>query len=134
MSTCSTGASIVAEKLDWTKVLSSMTTPPSRSAHRFERGSEFTSEDARLLPSREVTALGRLVVVNEVGIRSLGPAPRSLVLLAGKNADRGRELHAPHAEEAAFVFPIDARGGDPRVRQPEQRDVVEQIVTRQFAR
>src|SRR5215471_6650496 len=133
MSTCSMGAWIVAEKLDSTRVLSFMVTSPSRSAHRLERGSEFLRDDRRLLPRCEVPALFSLVVINEVGIRPLGPAPRGLVLLAGKDADRCRELHAPHAEEAALVYPVDTRGGHARVRQPEQRDVVEEFVTRQFA-
>src|SRR5262245_37856754 len=135
MSTCSMGALIVAEKLDSTKVLSSMMTSSSgRSAQRLERRSEFLGENRRLFPRREVTALFRLVVINEVGVGSLGPAPRSLVLLAWKNAHGCGDLHAFHVEEPALVFPIETRRRHPGVRQPVQRDVVEDLVTRQFAR
>src|SRR5215471_10354648 len=105
-----------------------------RSAERLERSPELLGEDRRLLPRREVTALFRLVVVNEIRVGSLGPTSRSLILLAGKDAYRGRELHAFHVEETALVFPIETRRGHACVRQPVQGDVVEKIVTRQFAR
>src|SRR4029453_16891235 len=123
MSTCSTGALILAEKLDSTKVLSSMMTcflvllaRLCGSAQRFERGSEFLGENRRLLPRREVTALFRLVVVNEIGVGSLGPTPRRLILLAWKDAHGCGELHPFHVEKTAPVFPIETGRRDPCVR------------------
>src|SRR5260221_2194710 len=101
------GALIVAETLDSTKVLSSMVISPCRSAKRFERSSEFLGENRRLLPCREVPALLRLVVVNELWVGSLGPTPRSLVLLAAEDAHGCGDLHGFHVEETALVFPIE---------------------------
>jgi hypothetical protein len=55
-------------------------------------------------------------------------------LLARKDAYGHRNRDALGIEKATFVFPIETRRRDPRVRQPIQRDVVEDLVTRQFAR
>ena len=75
-----------------------------------------------------------LVVVDELGIRPLCPTPRRLILLAGKDAHGHRDGDALGVEKAALVFPIETRRRDPRVRQPVERDVVEDLVARQFAR
>ena len=79
-------------------------------------------------------ALVDLVVVDELGIGALGPTPRGLILLARKDTHRDRDGDALGVEESALVFPIETRRRDPRVGQPVQRDVVEDLVTRQFAR
>src|SRR5262245_55691595 len=104
-----------------------------RSAPRLERRAQFLGEYRRLLPRREVAALFRLVVIDQVGVRPLGPTPRRYELLSGKGADGRWELHAFHVEIPALVFPIETGGRDPGVRQPEQRDGVEDLVTSQFA-
>ena len=72
--------------------------------------------------------------MDELGIRSLGPAPRSLILLAGEDGHRYRNGHALGVEKATLVFPIETRRRNPGVRQPVERDVVEDLVTRQLAR
>ena len=90
-------------------------------------------EELRLLPGRKVPALVDLVVVDEFGIRPLRPTPRGLILLARKDAHGNRNGDALGVEEAALVFPIETRRRDPGVRQPVKRDVVEDLVTRQFA-
>ncbi len=82
----------------------------------------------------EVAALVDFVEVDEVGVRLLGPAPRRLILLAGKDGHRNGDGDALGVEEATLVLPIETRRGDPRVRQPVERDVVEDLVTGQFAR
>ena len=81
-----------------------------------------------------MAALVDFVEVDEVGVGLLCPAARRLILLAGKDGDGNRDGHALHVEKATFVLPVKARRRDPRVRQPVQRDVVEDLVTRQFAR
>jgi hypothetical protein len=81
-----------------------------------------------------VAAFVDLVVMDELGIGTLGPAARGLVLLAGKDAHGHRNGDALGVEKATLIFPIETRCGDPRVRQPVKRDVVEDLVTRQFAR
>jgi len=55
----------------------------------------------RLLPGREVAALVDLVVVDEIGVGLLGPAPRRLILLARKDSDDNGDGDALGVEEAA---------------------------------
>jgi hypothetical protein len=61
------------------------------------------------------------------------PSLSGSAALAGKDRHGGRDGEALGVEEATLVFPIETRRGDPRVRQPIERDVVEDLVTRQFA-
>src|SRR5215218_8719890 len=103
-------------------------------AKRPECGSDLLGEQLRLLPRREVTTLVDLVEVDELGIGLLGPAARGLILLAGKDAHGHRNRDALGVEKATPVFPIQTRCRDPRVRQPIKRDIVEDLLTRQFAR
>jgi hypothetical protein len=81
-----------------------------------------------------VAALVDFVEVDEVGVGLLCPAARRLILLPRKDGDGNRDRHALHVEEATLVLPVEAGRSDPRVRQPVERDVVEDLVTRQFAR
>ena len=85
-----------------------------------------------------MAALGEPVVVDELGIRLLRPALRRLVDLVGEGAHGDRDLDAPRIEEAARrkmrVVPVEARRGDRGVRQPVERDVVEDVVPRQALR
>ena len=74
-------------------------------AQRPERGAELAGEQLRLLPRREVAPFVDLVVIEELGIGPLGPAPRSLILLAGEDGHRHRNRDALGVEKAALVFP-----------------------------
>jgi hypothetical protein len=70
-----------------------------------------------------------------VGLRSLGirpfcPTPRSLNDLVREGAHRDRDGDVFRGKEGELVFPIDTRRRDCRVRQPVQRDVVEDVVSR----
>src|SRR5215468_12754106 len=105
-----------------------------RLAKRPEARANLFGKELWLFPGREVAALVDLVVVDEVGVGPLGPAPRRLILLAGKDAYGHRDGDALGVEEAALVFPIETRRRDPRVRKPVERDVVEDLLPRQFAR
>src|ERR687894_1786916 len=109
--------------------------PPSslRLAQRSEPRSELLGEQLWLLPRREVTTPVDLVEVDEVGVGLLGPAPRGLICLAGKDARGHRNGDALGVPEATLVLPVETRRRDPRVRQPVERDVVEDLVARQFA-
>jgi hypothetical protein len=87
------------------------------------------------LPGGEVPAAVDLVVVDEVGEGLLGPAARRLVDLVGEDAHGNRDGDVLDGEVAALVLvqplPVQPPGGDARVRQPEQRDVVEDVVAGQ---
>ena len=69
-----------------------------------------------------------LVEVDEVGVGLLGPAPRRLVELSREDAHRCRNRDALDVEEAERVLPVEAPRGHPGVRQPRERDVVEDLV------
>ena len=66
-------------------------------------------EELRLVPCREVAALVEFVVVDELGIRTLRPAPRCLVELAGKDTHRDRDSDVLEIEEREFVLPQSRR-------------------------
>src|SRR3954453_1949254 len=76
----------------------------------------------------------RSMIVDEFGIGPLGPAPWCLILLAGEDADGHGDGDAFDVEKPALVFPVKTRRGYPGVCQPIKCDVVEDLVTRQFAR
>src|SRR5262249_19594211 len=72
-----------------------------------------------------------LVVVNELRIGLLGPAPRSWIQLVRKRAHGNGDGHAFDSEEAELVLPVETARGNRRVRQPGKRDVVEDVVSRE---
>src|SRR3954453_5731369 len=74
-----------------------------------------------------------MAVIDELGIRLLGPAARGLVLFAGEYAHRDWDRDAFGVEKAAFVFPVETRRGERRIREPVERNVVENLVSREFA-
>ena len=77
-----------------------------------ERCSELGTEEFRLFPSRKVTASVELAVIDELGVGPLGPTPRGLILFAGEYAHGNRDGDTLGVEEAALVFPIEARRGE----------------------
>src|SRR5215203_177378 len=86
--------------------VASLGTGLRRFAKRSKRGTQFGAENLGLLPRGEVAALFYLVVIDEIGIRPLGPTPGSLILLTGKHADSHRDLDALCIEKSALIFPI----------------------------
>jgi hypothetical protein len=71
--------------------------------------------------------------MDELGIRAFRPTPWRFILLARKNAHGHRNGDALGIEKTTLVFPIETRCRGPRVCQPIERDVVEDLITRQFA-
>src|SRR5580692_9561268 len=68
--------------------------------------------------------------MDEIGISLLGPAPRSRIEFVGKDAHGGRDNDAFHGEERiTLVFPIETSPRERRIRQPGERDVVEDVVS-----
>src|SRR5688572_988458 len=78
-----------------------------------------------------MAALGDFVEVDELGIRLLRPAPRRLVQLVREDAHGHRDVDALGRHVTERVLPVEATRRDARVRQPEVRAVVEDIVARQ---
>ena len=79
-----------------------------------------------------MAALADLVVVDEVRVRPFRPTPRGLKDLVRKGGHRHRDGDVFRCEEGVLVvLPVDARRRDGRVGQPVERDVVEQVVSRE---
>src|SRR5215468_573415 len=104
-----------------------------RLAKRPEARANLFGQELWLFPGGEVVALLDLVEVDEVGVGPLGPGPGGLVELVREDADGRRDGDALDVEEAELVLPVETRSRDPRVRQPVQRDVVEDLVAREVA-
>lgn len=75
-----------------------------------------------------MAALGKPVVVDEVRVCLLRPALRGLVELIGEDAHGNRQGDAIDTEEGGLVLRVEASRGDRRVGQPEERDVVQDVV------
>src|ERR1700693_5314256 len=103
----------------------------SGSVHRFKRRAEVAHEELRLLPRREVAALVVPGVKDELGIRLLRPALRRLIELLREGAHAGRDGDVLRCEEREMALPVETGRGDGRVREPVERDVVEDVVSRQ---
>src|SRR5712671_7983407 len=94
-----------------------------------ESGSELGAEQFGLFPRGEVPALVEFVEIDEFGIRPLCPTTRSRVELVRKDAHRNGDGNAFNIEIPEFVLPIESGARKRRVRQPGERDVVEDVVS-----
>ncbi len=105
-----------------------------KSSDRFAKGAEarpnLFCEKLRLFPRREVAAFVELVVMDELGIRPLCPTPRGCIDLVWKNAYGYGDGDVFRGEKGKLAFPIQTSRRDRRVRQPVERDVVEDVVSR----
>ena len=107
---------------------------PSLLAQGFEAGAHLLGQELRLLPGGEVSTLGQLVVVDQVGIGLLGRTPRWIEFVR-EDAHGNRDGDAFGIEiPLAPIFPIETGARNPRVRQPGDRDVVENVVAREALR
>jgi hypothetical protein len=96
-----------------------------------EAGAKLFGKELRLFPRGEVAALLNLVVVDEVGIGTLRPTSGGLVEFVGEHAHGNWNGDALRTEKGELVFPIEACRRNCRVCQPEQRDIVEDVVWRE---
>ena len=80
-------------------------------------------------------AFVELVVMDQFGIRPLCPAPRGWIEFVRKDAHGNRDGDAFGIEiPFAPVFPVETGARKRRVRQPGDRDVVEDVVAREALR
>src|SRR4051812_1052903 len=100
----------------------------ARLAQRLERRAQLVDEELGLFPCGEVASFGQPVVMNQLGERLLGPALWALIKLIGKSADGNGDLDIPGREKGEIVFRIQTSRRDRGVRQPEERDVVQDVV------
>jgi hypothetical protein len=71
--------------------------------------------------------------VNQLRVSTLRPAARSRIDLLRKGAHGNGYADTLRGEERQLALPIEAGGGDRRVREPVKSDVVENIVARETA-
>src|SRR5882762_5986186 len=102
---------------------------------RAERRPQVLGEERRLFPGREVPAFGELVVIDEFGKCPLRPAPRGWIELVREDAHGNWDGDAFGIEiPFAPILPIETGARNCRVRQPGERDVVEDVVAREALR
>src|ERR1700680_2382710 len=103
-----------------------------RLAQRFECSPQLLREELWLLPGLKVPAFWEPVVVNEFGIRPLCPAPRGWIEFVREDAHGNRDGDAFRIEiPFAPILPIETSARKRCVRQPGDRDVVEDVVARE---
>src|SRR2546421_11666029 len=82
-----------------------------------------------------MTAFVEFVVVDQLRISAFGPAARGWIELVGKHTHGNRDGDAFDAEERReLVLPIETGARKRCVRQPGDRDVVEDVVAREALR
>ena len=70
--------------------------------------------------------------MDEFGIRPLCPTPRGLIDFVRKDAHGDRDVTPLTSKKANYhILPIETGAGKRRVRQPGERDVVENVVSRE---
>jgi hypothetical protein len=84
----------------------------------------------RLLPGREVPAFREPVVMDELGVGSFRPTPRGRIDLVRKGAHGDGDGDPFRGEKGQLAFLIETSRRNRRVRQPVERDVVEDVVSR----
>ena len=85
-----------------------------------------------MFPRGKVSTFVELVVMDQFGIRPLRPASWSRIEFVREDAHGNRDGDAFGIEKPEFapILPIETRAGKRRVRQPGDRDVVEDVVAR----
>src|SRR4030095_8589004 len=98
-----------------------------------ETRSHVLRQELWLFPRREMSAFVVLVVVNELGIRPLRPAPRGWIEFVREDAHGNRDGDALDIEKPEFApkLPIETGARERRVGQPGDRDVVEDVIARE---
>src|SRR5262249_53244877 len=103
-------------------------------AQRLERRPHLGGKEVGLFPGGEVADPVDLVIADEVvGISALRPAPWGLIDLVAEDVGGKRDRDGFGLEEGRLVFPVQPGRGNPGVRQPVHRDVVEDVISCQGA-
>ena len=104
---------------------------PSVPLAQRSEAARISSEKSLAAPTPRSVRLCEPVVMDQFGIRLLCPALRGGIDLIGKDAHGSRDRDAFRGEKGKLAFPIQTSRRDRRVRQPVERDVVEDVVSRQ---
>ena len=99
-------------------------------AQRPKGSAQLAGQKFGLFPGRVVATFLNLAVINEFVVCLFCPTPRGLIVLAGKYAHGGQDRDVGGIVEIEFKLPIEASRGDGRIRQPIEREVVKDVVSR----
>src|SRR5258707_4837796 len=99
---------------------------------RGECGAQFLDEYGGLLKGGEMSAVGGFVPIEESRIDPLAPQSRRSKQFAGENAHGDRQIEPLRRQIGRETLIVEARGGRGRVGEPIKRDVVENLVARDF--
>src|ERR1019366_8185274 len=104
--------------------------PKETRSERFEPRAHLFRKELRLLPRSKVSTFVELVVMDQFGIRPLCPTARGWIEFVREDAHGNRDGDAFGIEipEFAPILPIETSARKRRVRQPGDRDVVEDVV------
>ena len=107
--------------------------PKETRPQRSEPRAYLLRKELRLFPGSKVAAFLNLVVMDKFGIRPLCPTPRGWIELVREDAHGNRDGDALDIEKPEFapILPIETGARKRRVGQPGDRDVVEDVVTRE---
>jgi hypothetical protein len=94
-----------------------------------QRRANVAREELRLLPGGEVVAAVEFVGEDELGVRTFSSASRRSIELVREHAHGNRNGGALDVEEVQGVLPIDPTRRHPSVRQPRDREVVDDLVS-----
>src|SRR3984957_658304 len=97
-----------------------------------ECGAQFRDEYGGLLEGREMAAVGGFVPIEEARIDPLAPQSRRSKQFAAENAHCDRQIEPLRREIGREALIVEARRGRGRVGEPIERDVGENMVTREF--
>src|SRR6266487_2619240 len=81
--------------------------PSLHLAQGSEARAKLFRKELRLFPGRKVPAFVEFVVIDELGIRSLGPTARGLIELVRKGAHGHRDRDPFGGEKGQLAFPIE---------------------------
>src|SRR5262249_58942170 len=120
----------------WSKIICPQW-PPTRprpdlaSTPRTETCTKVVHNRPRLLPRGEVSPFRVPLIVDQLGVGLFDPTPRGRTYFIREHThDRG-DGDAFRFKEGELVLPIETRRRNTRVRQPVERDVVENVVPRE---
>jgi hypothetical protein len=72
--------------------------------------------------------------MNELRIGSFCPTPRGCIDLVRKGAHGSRDRDTFRGKKGQLAFPVESSRRDRRIRQPLERDILEDVVWRQALR
>src|SRR5262245_64451502 len=98
------------------------------STQRTETCAKVIHNRPRLLPRGKVSAFRVPLIVDQLRVGLFDPTPRGRTYFIREHTHGRRDGNAFRCKESELVLPIETRRRNTSVRQPVERDVVENVV------